>query len=264
MEKQTQQIVSDVHSFDKEVSIYKILFQDKTTSLLKYVIEKISIDKNDNMITKLPSILISGREGKKLIIRALSNSLCNRFEHIQGNHLVMGGCCGSLYKKVDHQILYFVSSAEELASSSITLLYKFLTQCSVRVRNYMPDEYKTVSAQNKLFVFSVNDPKKLCPDLYKEIDYHCYLQGYSAEQMEIIVEQRLKWCAVDYQKEIPAIIAHNCKTIARCIRLLSVCFLIMRSDGRTNMIMEDVQKGISLNASQVGIQAPPIPEDIPF
>ena len=151
------------------------------------------------------------------------------------------------------------------ASSSITLLYKFLTQCSVQVRNYIPDEYKTVSAVNKLFVFGTNDPKKICPDLYKEIDYHCYLQGYSAEQIEIIIEQRLKWCGIDYQKEIPAIIVHNGRgSISNCIRLLSICFLIMRGDGRTNMILEDVQKGIGLNASQVGILPPPVPDEIPF
>jgi len=60
--------VSDINTFDKEASIYKILFQDRTTALLKYIIEKILIDKYEKVNCRLPSILIAGKEGKQLIL----------------------------------------------------------------------------------------------------------------------------------------------------------------------------------------------------
>ena len=60
--------------------------------------------------------------------------------------------------------------------------------------------------------------------------------------MELIVEQRLKWCGVDYDKEVPAIIVHNSQgSISNCVRLLSVCFLVMRGDCRNMMVVDQRQ-----------------------
>ena len=75
MKKQQEEkhIISDINSFDTEASIYKILFQDKATSLLKHIIDKITIDRYEQVNFKLPSILIAGKEGKQLIARAFSN-----------------------------------------------------------------------------------------------------------------------------------------------------------------------------------------------
>ena len=192
MKKQEQQTISDINSFDKEISIYKILFQDRATSLLKYIIDKISNDRYENINYRLPSILITGKEGKQLLARAFSNSLCNNFEHIQGQHLAVGGWHGSLYKNIENETIYYISSADELNSSSITALLKFLTQGYFKYRNHMKCEDITVSVENKLFIFSTNNQKELCPDLYKAIEYHCYLKNYNTGQMEILVEQRLK------------------------------------------------------------------------
>ncbi len=255
--------ITDINSFDKQTSIYKILFQDKTTSLLKHVIDKLSVDRFEGVNYKLPSILISGKEGKQLIAKALSTSLCSRFEHIQGRHLSMGASCGSLFKNVEDETVYHIDAAEELTGSSISMLYKLLVYGSARVRTYRPGNYETVSADNKLFVFSTDDTKLLCPDLFKSIDYHCFLQSYSTEQREILVEQRLRWANIKFVEEIPAIIALNGKTMAECFRLLAICFLVMRGDGRTKMILEDVEKAIGLNSSQ-GLISPPVDSEIPF
>ncbi len=180
----------------------------------------------------------------------------------------MGGCSGSLYKDIEKETVYFISSADQLAASSITLLYKFLIHGHVRIRNYMASDYRTVSSANKLFVFSVNEPKKLCPDLLKAIDYHCCLNDYlPPNQIELIIEQRLKWCGVDYDKQVPAIIVRNgWATIAQNIRLLGVCNLIMRGDNRTKMKIQDVEKGIVLNyPKNKPTQPVPVDKDeIPF
>ncbi len=257
--------ITEISSFDEEVPIYKNMFQARTTSLLKHVIEKISVDRNDNMNSKLPSILLSGKgEGKSLLAKSFSTSLCSRFEHIQSRHISAGGGCGSLFQNVDSETVYYISACEELTASSISMIFKLLTQGFVRVRSYRGAEFETVSANNKLLIFSTDEPSQLCPDLYKAIDYHCYLQEYSSEQMEIILEQRLRWSGVDHVKEVPAIVAHNGGgTISGCIRLLSLCYLIMRSDGRTKMILEDIEKAIGLNSQQV-LGGPPIPDDIAF
>lgn len=257
-------IISDINTFDKEASIYKILFQDRTTALLKYIVEKISIDKYERVNYRLPSILIAGQDGKQIIIRAFSNSLCCKFEHIQGKHLGMGGCCGSLYRDSDSETVYFIGSADKLNATSVTTLHNFLTHGYVKFKNPISGEEITVSAENKLFVFSVRDPAKLCPDLHKAVDYHCYLNKYNIEQMEILVEFRLKWCGVDFDKEVPAIIVRNgAGSISHCIRLLSVCFLVMRGNGKTKMTVKDVETGIALSHPQKGIVVPSA-DDIPF
>jgi len=264
--QQENNTISDITTFDEEISIYKILFQDRTTALFKYIVERISIDRYETVNFRLPSILIAGKEGKQLLTRALSHSMCNSFEQVQGKHLNMGGYSGSLYRNSDSETVYYISSASELNSSAITMFHKFLTQGYFKFRNHMSGEDMTTSADNKLFIFSVNDSKKLCSDLYKAIDYHCYLKNYNTREMEIIVEQRLRWCGIDFDKEIPAIIVHNGKgSISNCIRLLSVCYLVMRGDSRTKMTIKDSEIGIALNCSQEGPIPPPFPDnDIPF
>ena len=266
MKKQEELTISDINTFDAQASIYKILFQDRTTALLKYVIDKISIDKLEKVNSKLPSILIAGIEGKQLIIRAFSNSLCSKFEHIQGKHLAMGGYSGSLYKNSDTETVYFISSAEKLSAYATSLFHQHISQGFIKFRSQVSGEDTTVSAENKLFVFSVDDPKKLCQDLYKAIDYHCFLKNYNTEELEFIVEMRLKWSGVDFEKQVPAIIVHNGQgSISNCIRLLSVCYLIMRGNCRNNMTLKDLEIGIGLNQPHGGlVPAPPIPDDIPF
>ena len=264
--KNAEHTISDINSFDQEISIYKVLFQDKATSLLKYIIEKISIDTFQNNRARLPSILITGKEGKELTARAFSNSMAMELETIQGDLLGTGGNSGTLYENSNDETVYYISSSEKLFASSVSSLYKFLIQGFTTMRNPISRDVEKISADNKLFVFSAIDHKKVNQVLYKAINYHCYLQKYNIEQMELIVEQRLRWCGIDYDKEIPAIIVRNGEgSISNCIRLLSVCFLIIRGDGRTYMTVKDVEIGIGLNQQEQGlVPPPPIPDDIPF
>ena len=267
MKKQKEQIYTspDISSFDEQVSIYKILFQDKTTSLLKYIIDKITIDRYEHMDSKLPSILLIGKEGKQLISRAFSNSLCNSYEFIQGKNLGMGGFSGSLYMNSDRETTYYINQADKLSPYTISLLHKFLTQGCIKFRDHIKGENVTVTAGNKLFIFGVRNKEKLCPDLCKAINYHCYLRNYNKEEMEILTEQRLNWCNIEYQKNIPSVIVQNGEgCMLNCIRLLSVCYLVMRANSRSNMTVKDIETGIGVNSSQKLVPAPPVADDIPF
>ena len=266
MKKQKENhIISDINTFDAEASIYKILFQDRATALLKYIIDKISIDRYENENFKLPAIMIAGREGKHLITRAFSNSMCNSFEFIQGKHLGLGGSFGSLLENSEKETIYYINQADKLSPYSISNFHKFLTIGYVKYHDRIKGENVIVPANNKLFIFGTDDPKKLCPDLFKAIDYHCYLKNYDTREAEILVEQRLKWCGIDCVKEVPAIIVRNGKgSMSNCMRLLSLCHLVMRASSRSRMTAKDVEIGIGLNHPQGGIAPPPLSDDIPF
>jgi hypothetical protein len=267
MKKETKQdgnIVSDINSFDQEASIYKILFQDKATSLLKHVIDKITIDRYEQVNFKLPSILIAGKEGKQLIAQAFSNSMCYDFEVIQGEGLGMGGSSGSLLENSDHEIVYYINQADKLTRYSKSQFFRLLTCRAVKFQNHFGGEDLTVTADNKLFIFGINDPKRISHDLYKAIDYHCSLKRYSTPELEILVEMRLKWAWVNFEKEVPAIIVHNSQgSISNCVRLLSLAYLVMRGNNNNMITVKDVEIGIGLY-KQVGINPPAIPDDIPY
>ena len=263
--QQEKHIISNINTFDEEASIYKLLFQDRAIALLKNVIDKISIDRYEHVNFKLPSILIVGKEGKQLISRAFSNSMCNTFEVVLGKHLGMGGYSGSVFKNIETETIYYISSAEKLNAYSVSLLHKLLTQGYFKFRNHMEDEDTTVSTDNKLFIFGVNEPKKLSPDLYKAIDYHCCLRNYNTLEMEILVEQRLRWCSIDFDKQVPAIIVHNgAGSISNCMRLLSVCFLIMRGNNEMRLTVKDIEIGIALNLPIEGLTPSPVDNDMPI
>ena len=200
MNKETKQdgnIVSDINSFDEEASIYKILFQDKATTLLKHIIDKITIDRYEQVNFKLPSILIAGKEGKQLIAQAFSNSMCSDFEVIGGEGLGIGGSSGSLLENSDSETIYYINQADKLTRYSISQFYKFLTCGTVQFQNHFGGEDLTVTSDNKLFVFGVSNSQKLSHDLFKAIDYHCYLNDYEERETEILIEQRLRWCSLD-------------------------------------------------------------------
>ena len=262
--QQENHIASNINTFDKEVSIFKVLFQDKTTSLLKYLADKIVADRYEQRDYKLPSIVLYGVESKQLISQAFSNSLCYDFEHLQGKHLGLGGSFGSLLEDSEQETSYYISQADKLSAYSISQFHKFLTLGYIRFRDHIRHRDLTVSAINKLFIFGVNDLQELDADLSKAIDYHCYLRHYTESEMSILIEQRLRWCNIKYTKEVPAVIARNgAGSMKSCIRLLSLANLVTRGDGRSKITIKDVEIGIGLN-KQVGISPPPLPDDIPF
>ena len=85
------------------------------------------------------------------------------------------------------------------------------------------------------------------------------------EMRPYFIEQRLKWCHLSFTKEVPAIIVRNGeRSIANCIRLLSMCYLVMRGDSRTKMAVKDVEIGIGLSRSRERIGHPSISEDMPY
>jgi Holliday junction resolvasome RuvABC ATP-dependent DNA helicase subunit len=262
--KQDDSIASDINTFDKEVSIYKILFQDRATSLLKHVINKIEIDRYEQADYKLPSIMLAGKEGKELVARAFANSMCSDFEVIGGEGLGMGGDSGSLLENSENETISYVNQADKLTRYSVSQFYKYLTSNSVKFQNHFGNKELTVSTDNKLFVFGVNDSSKLSHDLFKLIDYHCYLKEYNTKEIEILIEQRLRWCSLHYEEQVPAIITRNGEgSMKRCIRLLSLSYLIIRSNGNTKITIKDVEIAIGLS-KQAEISPPQVPDDIPF
>ena len=251
MKKQKEQHISDINCFDNESSIYQILFQDRTISMLKYIIEKISLDEYECVNFRLPSVMLIGGEGKQLIARAFSTSLCYNFEHIQGQYLGTGGYSGSLYQDVHEMTVYYISSGEKLSNYSMTLLHNSLRYDFMKFKTSASQEDVIITAYNKLFVLGVNDSKEISQDLCKATDYHCHLNNYTTENQELLIEQRLRWSHMKFEKQVPAIIVKNGEgSIGRCIRLLSASYLVMRGNNREKITIKDVEIGIALNRQE--------------
>jgi hypothetical protein len=191
MEKQHKRSICDISSFEDEVPIYKVLFQDKAITLLKNIIEQIANDKYDRNNTKYPSILVIGNNSKSLVAQALSNSLCFSLEEIQGDLLGNGGQYNNLYENVHQETLYHITSCDKLTNFSVSILNKFLKQGYILCKNPLSGEQDMVHMMGKMFVFSAKDAGNLNSDLLKAIDYHCYLDDYNSEQLRTLVEQRL-------------------------------------------------------------------------
>jgi Holliday junction resolvasome RuvABC ATP-dependent DNA helicase subunit len=246
MKQQERQTISHINSFNDEVSIYKVLFQDRTTTLLKKIVEQISNDRFDGNHTQYPSILLLGCS-KRLVVEAMCNALCFNFEEVQGDLLGQGASLNTLYENLSKETLYHITSADKLTNYSVSFLYRFLNQGSILCRNPFTRENEMVLAMNKMFVFSATTAENMNADLLKIIDYHCHLDDYNNEQLRIIVEQRLNWCNIEYSEKVPALIVeHSQGSISNCINLLKVCYSIMRGDCRSKMIVLDVKKGLVL------------------
>ena len=255
MKKQEdKQIVSDINTFDDEVSIYKILFQDKTTTLLKHIIEQISADKYNNRVEEYPSLLLTGDTSKRLISIALSNSLCFDYEEVLGELISMGANCSSLFETVFTDTIYYVSRADKLTEYSISQFYQLLTHGYLRISNPITRKKEVVLVDNKMFIFSAKNKNRVNPNLLKVISYQCFLQDCNSDsKLLLIVEQRLKWCSINFSKIVPELIVKNSNgSISDCIRLLRICLMIVKGELRNKITADDVMTGTVLLSGAEG------------
>jgi hypothetical protein len=252
--KNKTQHSSDIDIFDSEVSIYKILYQDKTTTLLKHIIEQISADKYNNRVEKYPSLLLVGDTSKRLISIALSNSLCFAYEEVLGELISMGANCSSLFETVFTDTIYYVSRADKLTEYFISQFYQLLTHGYLRTSNPITRKREVVLLDNKMFIFSTKNINRVNPNLLKVISYQCFLQDCNSDsKLLLIVEQRLKWCSVNFSKIVPELIVKNSNgSISDCIRLLRICLMIVKGEWRSKITADDVMTGTVLLSGAEG------------
>jgi hypothetical protein len=247
MKQQERQTISHINSFNDEVSIYKVLFQDRTTTLLKKIVEQISNDRFDGNRAKYPSILLIGNSSKKLLAEALCNTICFNYEEIQGDLLGQGGQTNTLYENAPRETLFHISLADKLSNYSISSLFRFLRQGYVLCRNPFTRESEMVHTMGKMFVFSAKTVENMNADLRKIIDHHCYLSDYNDEQLRVIVSQRLHWCNIEYNEQVPVVIVeHSQGSISNCINLLKTIYCIIRAGCKSKIEVDDVEMGLKL------------------
>jgi hypothetical protein len=258
MKKQKEQKqVIDLDSFE-EVSLWQLLPSGSGMGL-SYL--KTIVDSVHNGRAKLKPILISGQEGlnttASAFIRALGIEHCSQtdasFLNLQSS-LVQFFCTG------ENQA-FLISNAEKLVPLAYPAISDILKKKRFSLFNFLtegPDRYEVPG----LVVMTSRIPKKIPDIIFNSFAHTIEIKDYTAQQLELVVLQRLKYAHIDYEDDLVLrnIVRYAGKKLSNCIWLLRTCISVIQSEGRDRLLRKDVIRAARLNR----LPSVAIGDDIPF
>ena len=241
MSKTQKQTTTELDSFDEEISLWQLLPTGKGhgLSLLKTIVDSI-LNTNKN---KLPSILITGSEGKRTHARAFVRAL--GIDDIKEIH-------GSLLQPVSGVMQYFcsiddtahiVTDINQIHSLVRLSICQIIKDHRFYLFDYMKEGINSFEVPG-LLVLTEKDINKVADPIVDAVDYIIEIEPYT-QQLELIVLQRLKYCGVEYEKEevLSQIVRGGDGQLKNIIKFLKLCITVMKSDGRDDRLMlKDVEK----------------------
>lgn len=87
------------------------------------------------------------------------------------------------------------------------------------------------------------------------------IESYSSSQLENIIQQRLMYAYITYENQsvLKNIVKYGKHDLNKCIRLMKSSVMIMQSQGRRILLMEDINNGARMNRIEYEND-----DDIPF
>ncbi len=113
--------------------------------------------------------------------------------------------------------------------------------------NYVSDDVDVYDVAG-MIVITANDIDKVPKAIVDEVDYIVELEPYSQQQLELIVMQRLKYANIEIESDqiLKSIVQFGNGEIKQIIRFLLDCYVAMRSEGRTKLLMSDVRTAVRM------------------
>lgn len=241
MSKAQKQIVRDLDSFE-DISLWQLIPAGKGYALTKLKTIVDSIHNSNN--TKIPSILLTGLEGKRTYGRSFIRAL--GIETINEIH-------GSLLQPVSGVMQFFcnttdtahlitdVNQIHSLVKLSICQILKYKR---FYLFNYMKEGLESFEVPG-LIVLTAKDINKVAGPIVDAVDYIIEIEPYNIQQSELVVLQRLKYCNIDYEMEevLSEIVSFSDGELKKIIKFLKVCIAVMRSAGREDkLLLKDVEE----------------------
>ena len=253
--QQKQQDVVDLDSFD-DVSLFQMIPSGSGMGLSHL---KTLVDSVHNGRAKLNSLLLTGKEGlqthSSAFIRALG---IENYNQIGSSLLLSPPSLHPFFCQGSYQA-FIISNCEKLVPVVQTPIYHVLTKQQFGLYNYhtgSPDIYPVPG----LVLLTTKNSKKVPAPIANAVNHSVQLEDYTAEQLELVILQRLKYAKIDYENEyiLQDIVRYGHNNLRQSIRFLKCCIAVMQSQGRQKLDVEDVIKSARLNRlNDLG-------DDIPF
>ena len=268
MKKQEHKNIYEISDFENHCHLWNIILNDKAIVMLRKIVDAIQSDNYSAPGNTLPSFLITGASGKKLVAKALVNSLI--IEDVRE--------CHAKYFENDIPSFQFfwdsytttahvITEIEQLRGKAESALWKYLKNRECSYYNDMNRTYDKTVHCNGLIIMTAKKKNLIPNTILRATDHIIELQELNQNQLEAAIHQRLVFCGISYAGEevLKAIVKAGNTQIDSIIKFLKICILMMKAEMLDYLDMEVVNRAKWLNSSSV--PPPPISgqsDDIPF
>ncbi len=221
--------------FDSNISLWNIVSNGSGIAELKKLCEYI----HNEHPHKMPSVLITGSEGKKTHARALINSLCLEDVRIcPARYFEVGIPSRQVFKDHIYNSAVVIEDILELRPQAEATLWQFLKLGVCAYWSPFENMSDFIYA-NGLILLTLNDSKKISKTIADGVDFTINIELYSVPQIESILAQRLRFLGVKFDPKIIKTLA-AVGTVKGAIEGLRKSLLSLRAAGAVKLTQKYV------------------------
>jgi hypothetical protein len=237
---------AELRRFDDSVSLWQMIpaGSGKALILLQNIVDHILYTQPHPM----PSILITGIEGKKSHSRAFLRAIAiDRINEIPAFMLHPASGELNYFHQATRDSGYILADVDELNPDVLVNLHEILTQQRFSLFN-MWKESKDTFGMEGVVILTTESVDQVHHSIRQAVDYHVEIEPYTNEQYKLIVLQRLKYCGIQYDCEtvLDEIVSRGKGKLRDIIDLIRVCITLIQPDERTVLELKDVRKAVDL------------------
>jgi hypothetical protein len=246
MKKAEEKRIIDLADFDQTASLYQLIpaGTGKALCLLKKIVDYILTARPD----RIPTLLITGEQAVSTYARCYLRAL--GLEYIKKVDGFFIQTCSSLpliFENHSRDAGYILANVNQVDRAIQSNINDILTKRQFELYNYLSKEREVYTVEGVLVLTS--HQAEMIPDSMKKgIDYHIVLEPYNHEQRVLMILQRMKYCAIQYESEniLQAIDIFGGGKLRLMVYLLQICITIVSTDGRTTITLKDLKKAADL------------------
>ena len=239
--QKNEQIIKTIDDFEIDATLWNIFTggSGKSLILLKKIVDSVQWQKVD----KMPSILLYGDEGKQLLVQAFCHSLAiDDITEFEAKYFDVNSI-EFLFETNPHNLL--IKNIESLSPYNEAYIWQCLKNSCFQKYDYTKKGISYVYCN--LIILTASHIESVPSQLLNLVDYKIKLERFTAEQLELLILQRLKYCNITYESdEVLKQIVDIGIDLKNTIGLLKRCITVMHSEGRDNLTLKDVELAIKL------------------
>jgi hypothetical protein len=195
-----------------------------------------------------PSIIITGQQGVRTHAHAFLRAL--GLEDVREMDGFLLQPCSSLidyFRNPSANTGYIITGAHQMDPQVQVKMIDILNRRKFNMFNFIKEAKETYCVEGVL-ILTAPSIFVVPESIRKGIDYHVAIEPYTHQQQILAVLQRLKYCALGYESEevLVEVVLRGNGNLREMIQLMQVCMMLLRTDGRTVLEMQDVKKAADL------------------
>ena len=252
MKKTPKTIPKDINDFENEVNLYRLVSGGSCSGLLllRKLADKIHQDNYLSPGTRLPSLLLCGKEGTRLHALALLNSLCiEDIRECDSRYFDSGINSKEIFENSYFDTCHLITNIEQLRPQQEAVIWRYIKLGWCSYQNFAL-KTKEIIHNNGMIILTTKDSSKVAPPILSAVDYKVGIEPYNQANLELLVHMMLRYSGIDYSNDeevLKTIIEHACGELDIIINdLLKVCILLAQSEEGGKLSIKTVEKASKL------------------